>query len=242
MKKIAALLRRDIRGIYRDGFLVMAASYSLVIAVAMRFLIGLVPVDNIQLYAAPFIPLIATSLIGLVFGFGLIEERETKTWLLLRVTPLSDTTLTAYWMVAVSGFCLVISLLSAVIYGLPPAMLGSFLALSVVTALSAPLVMLMLGALASNKIEGMAIGKIISSSSLLLVGMFVLPSWWGLLLVWYPWYWTYLGFLRAYAGPDVAVSLAVSWPAVPAWSYAAIPLLLSTVGIVLLARRYRTAL
>lgn len=226
-------------GIYRDGFLLMAVAYSLVIAAAMRFLLHLVPVENIAFYAAPFIPFIASSLIGLVFGFGLIEERETKTWLLLRVVPLSSATLAAYWIVSVTSLCLMISLVSAVIYGIRPVMMGSFLLLSIATAATAPLVMLMLGSFASNKIEGMAVGKIISGSALLLVGIFVLPSWWGLLLLWYPWYWIYLGLLRAYAGAEASTSLAVSWPSVPTWFYGIVSLLLSAVGIVVLARRYR---
>ncbi len=174
-----------------------------------------------------------------MFGFALIEERESKTWLLMRVVPVSQATLTAYWIVAVSGFCMVVSLVSAAIYGLAPAAWGGFLLLTVVQSVGAPLVMLLLGALASNKIEGMAVGKIISSSMLLLIGIFVLPVQWHVALMWYPGYWIYLGLLRAYAGPNMAASLAVHWPSVPTWGYAIIPLVLCAIAITVLVRRYR---
>lgn len=237
-RQLAALLRRDVRGIYRDRFLVSMAAYTLVIAVAMRVLIRVIPVPRIELYAAPFVILIACSLIGLVFGFGLIEERETKTWLLLRVVPIDPATLTTYWVGTVSGFCLLLSLLSAWIYGLAPANPGAFLVFTAITALGAPIVMLLLGALAANKIQGLAVGKIISGSSLLLVGIFALPGRWQFTLMWYPWYWIYLGLLRAYAGSEQAASLAVTWPAAPAWLYAVLPLAISALLIWGLMRRY----
>ena len=120
-----------------------------------------------------------------------------------------------------------------------PAEWGGFLLLTVVQSVGAPLVMLLLGALASNKIEGMAVGKIISSSMLLLIGIFVLPVQWHVALMWYPGYWIYLGLLRAYAGPNMAASLAVHWPSVPTWGYAVIPLVLCGVAITMLVRRYR---
>ena len=57
--------------------------------------------------------------------------------------------------------------------------------------------------------------------------------------MWYPWYWLYLGLLRAYAGPELAPALAVGWPPVPLWAQAVIPLVLSVFALVLLTRRYR---
>lgn len=240
MKKFAALLRRDVRGIYRDGFLLAMAGYALLIAVATRIAVRLVPVADIELYVAPFVIITAASLIGLVFGFGMIEERETKTALLVRVLPVSPATLTAYWMVAVSGFCFAIVLASAALYGVVPVRPMAFLVLSGVTALGAPLVMLLLGALATNKIEGLAMGKIISGSSLALAVLFVLPARWQILIAWYPWYWLYLGLLDAYAGVDTARGLAVAWPAVPGWTFAVAPALLTVAGIGALARRAAT--
>jgi hypothetical protein len=239
MSGFAALFRRDIRGIYRDGFLVAMTVYSLVIAAASRVIVRWIPVPHVELYVAPFIILTATALIGLVFGFALIEERETRTSLLMRVLPVSPATLTTYWAVVVGGFCLAIGLASALIYGVRPVHMAAFLLLCSVAALGAPVVMLVLGTLASNKIEGLAVGKIISGSSLLLVVVFVLPPSWHVMLFWYPWYWIYVGLLKAYAGQDLAGALAVNQLPVPLVAYAVVPFVVSVWGMIVLVQRFR---
>jgi hypothetical protein len=86
-----------------------------------------------------------------------------------------------------------------------------------------------------------AIGKIISGSALMLMTLFVLPATWQLLLVWYPWYWVYPGLLRAYAGAELASTLAVPWPAFPTSAYIIVPAFLQVAAIVALARRVVTA-
>jgi fluoroquinolone transport system permease protein len=241
MKKWLALLRRDARGLYRDRLLVFLAGYALGLAVITRVTVRWVPILYIELYVAPMVIVFAAGLIGLVGGFTMIDERETGTWLLLRVLPVSRRMITFYWIVTVTTFCAVVTLASAALYGMSPQDLLSFVLLLVAASLSAPLIMLCLGALASNKIEGIAIGKIISGSALLLISLFVLPAKWQLLLVWYPWYWVYLGLLRAYAGAELASSLAVPWLDIPMWMYITIPLVLQIGAIVVLARRSVTA-
>jgi len=241
MTHFAALLQRDLRVIARDGFLVMMAGYSLLLAAVARIAVRYVPIDHVELYVAPFVIITACGLIGLVFGFALIEERETKTWLLMRVLPISQTTTMLYWILTVGGSCLVISLASALIYGVQPARLVALLVFVAVAAMGAPAIMLLLGALASNKIEGLAVSKIISGSSLVLVAVFVLPARWHFVLFWYPWYWVYRGLLDAYAGPELSTGLAVTWPVVPIMMQVAVPLAATALGIMRLTRRYRSA-
>ena len=74
---------------------------------------------------------------------------------------------------------------------------------------------------------------------MLLAVVFVLPPKWHVGLIWYPWYWLYVGLLDAYAGPEVAGSLVVRPPAVPLWAFAIVPLAMSLGGVVVLVRRYR---
>ena len=73
MTPFAALLQRDLRVIARDGFLVMMAGYSLLLAAVARIAVRYVPIDHIELYVAPFVIVTACGLIGLVFGFALIR-------------------------------------------------------------------------------------------------------------------------------------------------------------------------
>ena len=92
---------------------------------------------------------------------------------------------------------------------------------------------------ALNKIEGMALAKVLSSVSFVPVLVFVLPVPWQLLLVWSPHYWIYLGLLRSYAVEAQLVALPLHWPMFPAWLPAVAGFALSVAGIALLARIYR---
>jgi len=241
MSKIATLLRKDLRGIYRDRFVFTMMFYPFVLAVVTRLLVPVVPITNVGLYAAPLIPMMAASIIGTVLGFAMIEERETRTWLLLRVLPLQPSTLFLYLTVSASALTFVVNLLCLIIYGVKPADLVTATVLVAVTSLMAALMMLLLGALASNKIEGLTIGKIISALGSLPLLVFVLPQPWQLLLAWNPWYWLYVGMLKAFAGPSTASELTLAWPATPDVLYWMVPLVMMVFGTAALLRLYRSA-
>ena len=91
MSKIGALVRKDARGIYRDGFLLYMCAYVPLVAIASRLGVPWIPVENLALYLAPWLVTLGGSIAAIIFGFGLIEERERQTLLLLRVLPLSRT-------------------------------------------------------------------------------------------------------------------------------------------------------
>jgi hypothetical protein len=71
------------------------------------------------------------------------------------------------------------------------------------------------------------------------IEVFVMPPPWQLLLVWCPYYWIYLGLLRAYAGEGQLPALAASWPGYPEWAYPLAAAALCIAGIALLARMHR---
>jgi hypothetical protein len=62
MTPFAALLHRDLRGIYRDGFLLMMVGYSLALAAVARVVIRWIRVSHIELCVAPFIIVMACGL------------------------------------------------------------------------------------------------------------------------------------------------------------------------------------
>jgi fluoroquinolone transport system permease protein len=238
VRQLLALARKDARIVVRDSFLVAILLYTLVLAVVARVVVRWIPVERLALYLAPAMVLFGALLLGTVLGFALIEESEQGTWQLLRVLPLDSRTLFLYLGAGSGLVSAVVSLLAALVYGRPVADLPAFLLMVGVSSLSAPLVMLLLGATASNKIEGLAVSKILG---LLLVtpgAVFVLPMPWQLLFAWSPFYWIYLGLLRAYAG-DTSLLSATRWPAYPSWLLVVAPLALLAVANVLLVQHYR---
>jgi fluoroquinolone transport system permease protein len=237
---ITALLRKDARVVYRDPFMVAMLAYPLVLAFALRFVAPLVPVEDIALYVAPAAVIFAAMLLGMVLGFALIEERENRTWLLLRVLPVHQRTLFLYLLAVSAGVSLPIALASALLYGLPVAQPAFFVVMAGVGGLTAPLLMLAMGAYASNKIEGLALSKIVSQVTWFPALAFVLSPAWQLTLVWNPFYWIYLGLLLAYAGPERLEAGAIHWPGHGSVTLALVPTVLCVGGALWLARVYRS--
>lgn len=218
-------------------FMVFIAAYALILAVVARFGVRWVPIDNLDLYLAPTIVMFGTLLLGTLLGFALIEEREQGTWLLLRVLPLSSTIVFAYFIGSASLLSLVVSFAAAMLYGYPVADWPAFVLMLGASALTAPLVMLLLGALAKNKIEGLAVSKIISAAGVLPALIFFAPTSWQIVAVWCPLYWLYLGLLQAYAG-DTRQFDVLYWPEYPPFLPAVASIVLALVGMAVLVRMY----
>lgn len=240
MSKLATLLVKDARGLGRDGMLATLAVFPLVLALITRLAAGEIPVEYIQVYLAPAALLVGPGLLGTIFGFLLIEEREQRTWLLLRVVPLRQSALVGYLVGTTTSFATVVVVLSALVYGLPPVQLASFAVLVVASALTAPLLALALGTVAENKIQGFAMAKLMGVFPMLPGLVFVMPgAWLQWLLAWNPYYWIYVGLLRAWVAEAQRAELAVSWPGGPEWLWSLLPFLLCATGIGWLARLYR---
>jgi fluoroquinolone transport system permease protein len=239
MSAIAALLTKDLRVVARDGMLAFLFFYPLLMAAVVRFIPGWFAIDHLDIYLAPAAPIMAPPVIGMILGFALIEERENRTWLLLRVVPLAQTTLLGYLVVTSSGLSLVTAVLAAWIYGLPVGDWTMFFVLAASASLTAPLLAFMLGSTASNKIEGLVVAKLLGLLPISAALVFVLPPAWQILLIWNPFYWLYLGWMRVYTGADAVAELAVSWPPYPLWSYAVVPVALCAGGVWPLASIYR---
>lgn len=240
MNAIIALAQKDLRIIYRDRFMAFIAGYSLLLALFCRFLVPYIDFENLGLYLAPAVVLMAPILLGTLLGFALIEEREQGTWFLLRVLPIGSKLLFAYFAGVASLLSFLVSFASVLLYGYPVLDWHAMVFMLAVSALAAPLVMLLLGATAANKIEGLAISKILSGSALVAILVFVVPAPWQLLGAWCPWYWLYLGLLAAYSGGAAELSAlsTLYWPGYSAWTSGGASLLLSILGMTLLTRLY----
>ncbi len=237
MSQLIALARKDARIVYRDRFLLLLALYSMVLAVVARIGVPWIPVDGLGLYLAPAIVLFGPLLLGTLVGFGLIEEREQGTWLLLRVLPLEPLKLFSYLFFVAGLLSYVVSLASSVLYGLPVVDRWLFALMLLPASLTAPLVMLLLGAFCSNKIEGLAVSKILSTLGLVPALVFVLPMPWQLVAAWCPWYWIYVGLLETFVENSSMLS-TVYWPGYPNWLMVVAPIVLTLSGVVPLGRLY----
>lgn len=239
VQKLGALLSRDLRGVLRDPLLLMLTFYGIALAGVARLVVPLLPAPALYLYLAPAAPLIGVGLAGSVFGLLIVEEREARTWLLLRALPVSERSLHGYLFLLTTGIALCAAVGGALVYGHPVARPATLLGGLAVTALGAPLMTFFLGSLASNKIEAMALGKLVNLPASAALLAFFVPAPWYVLLWWSPYYWTYVALLRGYAGDAGLAAAPLVNPPVSDAVALAIAAAMFLAGCLVFARRFR---
>jgi fluoroquinolone transport system permease protein len=191
--------------VWRDPLLGWVLLLPLGLALGMRLVLPRVEalfVSGTGLDITPYLPLVmggylmtAPGIVGMVVGFLLLDERDARTLSALRVTPLSMRRYLSYRI----GLPLLVGTASTLVgyrvTGLVPLPLAVLAPLAVVAGLSAPLLALVLGWAAPNKVAGFAVVKVLNGLNLLPVAAFfvlvpkqyaagVLPSYWPMRALW----------------------------------------------------------
>jgi fluoroquinolone transport system permease protein len=232
-RALAAFGRSDLRGTYRDPLLVMLvlapAIWTTGVAIlvprfttmlAERYDFDLVPYYPVVLTAS----LLLTSIIvaGALAAFLVLEELDAGTLHALRVTPVPLATFFAYraaTVVAVTAVYVVVTMSFSGV--LEPGLVPTLLPIGLLAGLSAVVTLLLIVALASNKIQGIAMVRVLG---LLIAGLPCLPwfidSAWNLAFGVLPPYWAAKAFWVAtddgawwaYVLVGVAYNSAVAYP------------------------------
>ena len=218
LRALAAFGRNDVRGTYRDPLLVMivlapALWTAAVVILVPRFTEMLSERYDFDL--VPYYPLVLTAVVlltsliiaGALAAFLVLEEIDAGTLTALRVTPVSLSTFFAYragTVVLVTTVYVVstISFSGILERGLLPALIP----IGVLAGLSAVVTLLLIVALASNKIQGIAMVRALGmlTAGLPCLGWFV-DSAWNLVFGVLPPYWAAKAFW-------VANEHGVWWP------------------------------
>lgn len=210
LRTAAALARNDFKLIRRDSFLVSALIYILALAALARIYL---PV--LRRYLAdrgvdlePFYPLIASymavmlgaMMVGIFFGFLLIDERDEHTLAALLVTPLPLRTYLGYrvGLPVILAVPLILVLFAILDLALLPA--WQLLLVALAGAPLAAITTLFLPSFADNKVQAFALAKILSGSAMLPVAAYFLDEPWQFLAGVYPPYWVLKAFWTASAG------------------------------------------
>ncbi|MCA9959928.1 MAG: hypothetical protein KC443_12880 [Anaerolineales bacterium] len=160
----------DTRSVRRDSLLRWILLLPLVIALASRWLLPLLITQAEALLALPlrvyYPPIMSYALIalvpfmvGMVIGFLLLDQRDDRTLLALQVTPLSLNNYLFYRLALPMFISLIVTVVTIPISGLVHMNLGQLLLAALVAAPQAPLVALVLAAIAQNKVQGFALTK-----------------------------------------------------------------------------------
>jgi len=222
------LLRRlgpmDGRAVVRDRLLLWFLLLPPLVAVLLgwgapalsRWLLARFGFDLVPYYpllAGSYV-LVAPSMVGIVVGFLLLDERDDHVLDAWRVTPVSVNDLFLYRVGAPVALGTVMTLGGYSLMQLAPISIGALLVAAVVGAGAAPTLALALVGFADNKVSGLAIAKLVSAASNLALVAWFVPMPWQLLAGVLPTYWPMKVVWQASGGaswePYAAAGLAVS--------------------------------
>ncbi|OSC37475.1 fluoroquinolone transporter permease [Mycobacterium decipiens] len=232
-RALAAFGRNDIRGTYRDPLLVMivvapAIWTSAVALLTPRATAMLADRNGFDL--VPYYPLVLTAfllltsiiIVGGLAAFLVLDELDAGTLVALRVTPVPLSVFFAYRVATVMVVTTIYVVATMSLSGiLDPGLLPSLIPIGLLAGLSAVVTLLLIVALANNKIQGLAM---VRALGMLIAGLPCLPwfihSYWNLAFGVLPPYWAAKAFWIAsdhgtwwpYLAAGAAYNLVIAWP------------------------------
>lgn len=172
LNRVLLLAISDWKNIKRDPLLIFALLAPLLLAVLAR--IGLPQLDEVLNQYTSFhlsehfrivvglVLLMAPLMIGTLFGFILLDERDEGILLYYSVTPLTKAGYLYGRLLVPMVFTFILTLVMVFIQGIVQLNTFAFIPVAFLFALQTPITTLLMATLASNKVEGMALTKVIN--------------------------------------------------------------------------------
>lgn len=187
MTAIRGTLRADSLRLRRDGFLIGITVYIFVISVLMRWLIPLLTegvASQWDFDLTPFHPLLVSHFVvqlaplvpGIIGAFLLLESREDGTVKALLVAPIP---LLSYVSLVCGVMCVTAATLTvvlALIIGIALPSFPAIIAAGLAAAPGAPIVALLVAAIANNKVQAFAYLKLFGLGPMIASGAYFVPE------------------------------------------------------------------
>lgn len=210
--------RSDIKLIRRDSFLIFMFCFVVIIAAVLRYGLpwmniylmenGVLPNETVAISLADVYPMLiafmgfytGSLLVGSVFGFILLDEKDQNTIKAMLVTPVSAQQYALYrvGLPAILAFFIILGMVLFINQALLP--LWQLILLSAGGALTAPIISLFYATFAANKVQGFAYSKFGGISGwTIMIGWFVPEPFQWLIGIFPPW-WISKAYWLALAG------------------------------------------
>jgi fluoroquinolone transport system permease protein len=198
MLAIRALTLADWRNVRRDSLLQFVLIYPFILGLLMRWLIPFVTealadrYDMTQyndLAAGFFGLLIVPALVGVAFGFLLLEEKDDRTLTALQVTPLSPGSYLIYRLALPALVSFVSVLVVLPMMNIVDVRVATLLPMAFVAAMEAPIFALLLATIARNKVQGLALMKAAGITLIIPFVSWFVPEPWQWLMGIMPTFW-----------------------------------------------------
>lgn len=221
MNKYVSLSAADAKNIARDPMLVLAVFGPLILAVAIRYGMKIlsewlhltlafdltVYYDLILIEALLLIPL----MLGVIAGFLMLDERDENLIAYFAVTPLTKSGYLLYRLSSPVLLSAAYTVFFVYFTDLVRVPVAALLPLTLLLALQAPVVALLLLAFAANKVEGMALSKGIGVTMAAPLAIYFAPEPWSWLASVLPTFWiakAYWAGMEAWSGGAFFIYLA----------------------------------
>ncbi len=169
-RRVRALSRVDLRSVQRDPLLRIMPFLPLLVGGLLRFAdsfavqqiklhFGVDLTAYLPLIAGYMLLLLAPAITGMVVGFLLLDQKDDRTLLAMRVTPLSLTHYLSYRLAMPMMVSAAVTWLALIIARLELSRSWLVVPCLLLSALIAPLTALALGTFAANKVQGFALAK-----------------------------------------------------------------------------------
>ncbi|WP_078344742.1 fluoroquinolone transporter permease [Mycobacteroides chelonae] len=225
--------RNDIRGTFRDPLLVMLTIAPVLWTTGVAVLTPMFTrmlAERYNFDLVPYYPLVLTGFLlltsiivpGGIAAFLVLEERDADTLTALRVTPVPLSTFFGYRAATVMAITTVYAVATLSLSGiLAPGLVPALIPIGMLAGMSAVVTLLLIVVVANNKIQGLAMLRVLG---MLIAGLPCLPwfidSPWNLAFGVLPPYWAAKAFWVAsahstwwpYLVGGIFYNAAIAWP------------------------------
>ena len=186
----------DVKLLGRDRFLLLMFLFGLVLAGALRYILpwidgslasgGIMPGSLTEMRFSDFYPLAVAhmviysgaSLVGAIYGFMLLDERDDHTIISMMITPISLNRFVLYRIGSCALLAAVMIIAMVYLAGFKLLPVWQILLIAVAASLAAPILALFYATVAENKVQGFAYAKFGGIAAwTILIGWFIADPW-----------------------------------------------------------------
>ncbi|WP_342478116.1 hypothetical protein NYE24_04105 [Paenibacillus sp. FSL H7-0350] len=212
------MLRQDSRNAIKDPMLLLITLGPLLLTLVVRY--GLRPLAewiaflssfdllSYSSFITVFLMLLVPQLAGIAAGLLILDERDEHLIGIYAVTPLMKSGYLAYRLILPTSISIIMTAVFLLFSGVSryePANIAVLLLL----LLETPILAMFLATFAANKVEGLALSKIIGLTLLGAVFAYFVPAPWQLIAGVFPTYWPAKLYLEGIAGNPSASTITV---------------------------------
>jgi hypothetical protein len=158
---------------------------------------------------AGFVAFMIPMLMAFVIGFMFLDEKDDKIWFALQVVPISPIGFLAYRMAFGFAFSFIFSIITPYMLNFFTYDFGTVLAMSFIGAMQTPILGLAISMKAKNKVEGMAVFKLVGFLLMLPLMQSFITADWVYIFALIPTYWPTKIMLTAFAGDPTWIPILI---------------------------------